>query len=58
MDDEFARDLGPTNNTHSGSTSLVLTCNSTPGPALNSVLIPVLVFDPPSISDFSNKLFR
>ena len=55
---ELARDPGPVRGPHSGSISLVPSCNLIPGPALVPTLIPVPVSALAPILSSSNEFFK
>ena len=57
MEDMLVRDLGPIRGPHSGSTSLALSCNPTPGPNLVPTLIPAPVLTPTPAPVITDELF-
>ena len=58
VEDELARDLGPTEGPHLASTSSAPSCNPTLGPALVSAPIPASVPTPTPTSAVTNDLFK
>ena len=58
VEDELARDLGPTNDFYLGSTSPTLSYNLTSGPALVLALISTPLPAPAPALPSSNKLFK
>ena len=58
VEDKLARDQSPLEDSHSGSTSPALSCNSTPGPALVPALVFALVPALMPVPISFDKLFR